>query len=43
MKFHEALAGLGEGVKVGWERNAGEFALEVGGVAGAVLGVVLIL
>src|ERR1039457_378856 len=27
-------------MEVGWEGDAGEFALEVGGVAGAVLGVV---
>jgi hypothetical protein len=27
-------------VEVGWEGDAGEFTLEVGGVAGAVLGVV---
>ena len=40
MEFHEALAGGGEGVEVGGEGDAGEFALEVGGVAGAVLGVV---
>lgn len=40
VEFHEALAGGGEGVEVGWEGDAGEFALEVGGVAGAVLGVV---
>ena len=40
MEFHEALAGSGEGVEVGREGDAGEFALEVGGVAGAVLGVV---
>jgi hypothetical protein len=40
VKFHEALAGGGEGVEVRWEGDAGEFALEVGGIAGAVLGVV---
>ena len=40
MKIHEALAGGGEGVEVGWEGDAGEFALEIGSVAGAVLGVV---
>lgn len=40
VEFHEALYGGGEGVEVGWEGDAGEFALEVGGVAGAVLGVV---
>ena len=40
VEFHEALAGGGEGVEVGRERDAGEFALEVGGVAGAVLGVI---
>ena len=40
VEFHQALAGGGEGVEVGWERDAGEFALEVGGVTGAVLGVV---
>ena len=37
---HELLTSGGEGVEVGWEGDAGEFALEVGGVAGAVLGVV---
>ena len=30
VKFHEALAGGGEGVDVGRKRDAGEFALEVG-------------
>ena len=40
VEFHEALAGGGEGVEVGRERDAREFALEVGGVAGAVLGVI---
>jgi hypothetical protein len=40
VKLHEALAGRGEGAEVGREGDAGEFALEVGGVAGAVLGVV---
>ena len=37
VEFHEALACRGEGGDVGWEGDAGEFALEVGGVAGAVL------
>lgn len=37
VEFHETLAGRGEGVEVGWEENAGEFALEVGGVACAVI------
>jgi len=36
--FHEALAGSGEGVEVGRVGDAGKFALEVGGVAGAVRG-----
>ncbi len=40
VEFHEAFASGGEGVEVGWEGDAGEFALEVGGVAGAVLRVV---
>lgn len=39
VEFHEALARGGEGVKAGWEVDAGELALEVGGVAVAVLGV----
>ena len=30
VEFHEALAGGGEGMEVGWEGDAGEFALEVG-------------
>ena len=37
VEFHEALAGGGEGVEVGWEGDVGEFTLEVGGVAGAVI------
>jgi hypothetical protein len=40
VEFHEALAGGREGVKVRREGDAREFALEVGGVTGAVLGVV---
>ncbi len=40
VEFHEALACGGEGLDVGREGDAGEFALEVGRVAGAVLGVV---
>jgi hypothetical protein len=40
VEFHEALACGGEGLDVGREGDAGEFALEVGGVTGAVLGVV---
>ena len=27
VEFHQASAGAGEGVEVGWERDAGEFAL----------------
>jgi hypothetical protein len=37
VKLHEALAGVGEGVEVGREWDAGQLALEVGGVARAVL------
>ncbi len=40
VEFHEALAGGGKGVEVGREGDAGEFALEVGGVASAVFGMV---
>ena len=40
VEFHQALAGRGEGVEVGGKRDARELALEVGGVAVAVLGVV---
>lgn len=35
VEFHGALASSGERVEVGWECDAGYFALEVGGVAGA--------
>ena len=38
VEFHEALSGGGEGVEVGRVGDAGKFALEVGGVAGAVRG-----
>ena len=40
MELHEALACGGEGFDVWREGDAGEFALEVRGVAGAVLRVV---
>ena len=40
VEVHEAGSGGGEGVEVGREGDAGEFALEVGGVTGAVFGVV---
>jgi hypothetical protein len=40
VEFHQALAGGGEGGEIGREGDAREFALQVGGVAGTVLGMV---
>ena len=40
VEFHQALAGVGEAAEVGGKWDAGQLALQVGGVAGAILGVV---
>ncbi len=40
VKSREFFAGGGEGLEVGGEGDARELALEIGGVAGAVFGVV---